>query len=75
MPQDLASLGDELSGSNDEYRRLEAEHHDYDSRLTALLEKASLSEDEQIEEIMLKKKKLHLKDRMRELATRSHTHP
>ena len=57
--------------SDDEYRQLEAQHHEYESRLGELAGKAVLSDEEQVEEITLKKKKLQLKDRMQEIARRS----
>jgi hypothetical protein len=45
-------------------RRLEEEHRHYSEKLEALLQKTWLSEDEQIEEVRLKKLKLHIKDQM-----------
>ena len=57
--------------SDDEYRQLAEQHHQYESRLGELADKAVLSDDEQVEEATLKKKKLQLKDRMQELARRS----
>ena len=51
----------------DEYRQLEAQHHEYESRLGELADKAVLSDEEQVEEITLKKKKLQTKDRMLEI--------
>lgn len=45
-----------------ELDRLHAEHHRYAQRLEELLEKPYLSTDEQLEEIRLKKLKLHAKD-------------
>jgi uncharacterized protein YdcH (DUF465 family) len=56
--------------SDDEYRQLEAQHHEYESRLGELAGKAVLSDEEQVEETTLKKKKLQLKDRMQEIARR-----
>ena len=56
--------------SDDEYRQLEAQHHEYESRLGELAGKAVLSDEEQVEETMLKKKKLQLKDRMEQIARR-----
>ena len=56
--------------AEDEYRQLEAQHHEYESRLGELAEKAVLSDEEQVEEVTLKKKKLQLKDRMQEIARR-----
>lgn len=57
-------------GHSDEYRQLEAQHHQYESRLGELADKAVLSDEEQVEEITLKKKKLQLKDKMQEIARR-----
>ena len=54
-----------------EYSQLLAQHHQYESRLGELAEKAVLSDDEQVEESTLKKKKLQLKDKMQELSRRS----
>jgi hypothetical protein len=48
-----------LSG---EIGRLHAEHHRYAQRLEDLLQKPYLSADEQLEEVRLKKLKLHAKD-------------
>jgi hypothetical protein len=45
-----------------EIDRLHAEHHRYAQRLEELLQKPYLSEDEQLEEVRLKKLKLHAKD-------------
>jgi uncharacterized protein YdcH (DUF465 family) len=42
--------------------RLHAEHHSYAQRLEELLQKPYLSTEEQIEEVKLKKLKLHAKD-------------
>jgi uncharacterized protein YdcH (DUF465 family) len=56
--------------SDGEYKQLEAQHHEYESRLGELAEKPVLSDAEQLEETTLKKKKLHLKDRMQEIARR-----
>jgi len=53
-----------LLASNGEFRRLVQEHHDYSRRLDALVSKPYLSEEEKIEEIKLKKLKLHLKDQI-----------
>ena len=64
--------------SDDEYRQLEVQHHEYEGRLGELADKVVLSDEEQVEETTLKKKKLQLKDRMQELARRqrvSSAHP
>jgi uncharacterized protein YdcH (DUF465 family) len=57
--------------SDDEYRQLAEQHHQYESRLGELADKVVLSDDEQLEEATLKKKKLQLKDKMQELSRRS----
>jgi hypothetical protein len=59
--QDLKDL---LLQSDEEFRNLVARHHDLDDRLHQLTEKPYLSEPEQLEEVNLKKHKLHLKDQM-----------
>jgi hypothetical protein len=50
-----AALGEEID-------RLHAEHRRYAQRLEELLQKPYLSTDEQLEEVRLKKLKLHAKD-------------
>ena len=45
-----------------ELNRLHEEHHQYAQRLEELLAKPYLSVEEQIEEVKLKKLKLHAKD-------------
>lgn len=52
----------EVSALGEELDRLHAEHRHYAQRLEELLEKPYLSEDEQLEEVRLKKLKLHAKD-------------
>lgn len=55
---------DEIKDSTlgEEINRLQAEHRRYAQRLEELLEKPYLSADEQLEEVRLKKLKLHAKD-------------
>lgn len=53
-----------------EIDRLLAEHHRYAQQLDELLQKPYLSEDEQLEEIRLKKLKLHAKDLIHALERR-----
>jgi len=61
---------DQLLASNDEFRRLADEHSQYSQRLDSLINKKYLSEDEKLEEVRLKKLKLHLKDQMETLEQR-----
>jgi uncharacterized protein YdcH (DUF465 family) len=58
---------DQLLASNEEFRRLVDEHSQYSQRLDSLIQKKYLSEDEKLEEVRLKKLKLHLKDQMESL--------
>jgi hypothetical protein len=57
-------LMDEIQGFtlSDEIDRLHAEHRRYAQRLDELVQKPYLTEDEQLEEVRLKKLKLHAKD-------------
>jgi uncharacterized protein YdcH (DUF465 family) len=55
---------------NEEYKRLHQQHHEYESRLSQFSDKVVLSDEEQVEETTLKKKKLHLKDQMEAIARR-----
>lgn len=62
--QDLKAL---LPQTSEEFNRLSAEHHELEDRLSQLVSKSHLSDPEQVEEVTLKKRKLHLKDRMEEI--------
>ena len=62
--QELKEL---LLKTDEEFRQLAAQHHELDDRLHELAVKAYLTESEQVEEITLKKKKLHLKDKMEDI--------
>jgi uncharacterized protein YdcH (DUF465 family) len=59
-----------LMASSDEFRELVARHTHYDRRLEQLEAMSHLNDDEQMEEVRLKKLKLHLKDQMNELLHR-----
>jgi uncharacterized protein len=59
-----AELRNQLMKENEEYRRLAAEHQLYENQLEDLSNKHFLSEEEQLQEKTLKKKKLMLKDQM-----------
>jgi hypothetical protein len=56
---------------SEEIERLHAEHRRYAQRLEELIQKPYLSEDEQLEEVRLKKLKLHAKDLIYALQHRS----
>ena len=58
------SLKEELMASNPEFREMAREHGRYEQRLSELSALTYPSDEEQLEEITLKKKKLALKDQM-----------
>jgi uncharacterized protein len=55
---------EQLLASHEEFRRLAQEHTQYSQRLSSLIEKRYLTEDEKLEEVRIKKVKLRLKDQM-----------
>ncbi len=59
-----------LMATDDEFRRLCEEHSEYDEKLEVLEAKHALTEKDQMEEVHLKKLKLHLKDQMTEILNR-----
>ena len=65
--QELKEL---LLKTDEEFRQLATQHHELDDRLQELALKAYLSEPEQVEEITLKKRKLHVKDKMEDILRR-----
>lgn len=73
MSQTQASTKDQLL-MNEEYRRLNEQHHEFENRLLSLTEKVVLSDEEQVEETTLKKKKLQVKDRMEAIAREVRQH-
>jgi hypothetical protein len=70
MSLSASAVRDDVLMANEEYRVLSQQHHEYEQRLSALTDKPVLSDDEQLEETTLKKKKLQLKDRMEAIARR-----
>lgn len=68
MSQSRDSVKEGLLTDHDEYRKLDLQHHEFERRLSALADKAVLSDDEQLEETTLKKRKLQVKDRMETIA-------
>jgi len=58
------AVREQLMAGNEQYRRLREEHARYAIQLDALCAKAHLSDDEQAEEVRLKKLKLRAKDQM-----------
>jgi hypothetical protein len=60
----MDSLKEQLMTSDSEFRELAREHGRYEERLSELSALAYPSDEEQLEEITLKKKKLAIKDQM-----------
>jgi uncharacterized protein YdcH (DUF465 family) len=63
------AIRDNSMANNEEYQRLHEEHGRYAAELDRLEAKSFLTEDEKLEEVRLKKLKLHLKDRMAALGS------
>lgn len=63
-------LKEQLIENDPEYRELAREHGRYEARLSELSALAYPSDEEQLEEITLKKKKLAVKDQMHEIVLR-----
>jgi uncharacterized protein YdcH (DUF465 family) len=57
-------IKEHLMSSNEGFRRLVEEHRQYEGKLLELHSRQHLTEQEHLEEVNLKKKKLHLKDQM-----------
>jgi uncharacterized protein YdcH (DUF465 family) len=64
METDLRELKEVLRKENDEFRLLMESHATCEARLRELQGKSFLNDDEKLEEVTIKKKKLHLKDKM-----------
>jgi uncharacterized protein YdcH (DUF465 family) len=72
MPTDTQELREHLLQTDPEFRELATLHRQLDDRLRELESKHYLTDSEQIEEVTIKKRKLHLKDRMEDILRRHH---
>jgi len=70
MSTPTEAIREQLMAKDPEYQRLNEEHARYAALLDQLASKHYLNEQEQIEEVRLKKLKLHVKDQMEELVHR-----
>ena len=59
-----------LMATDEHFRELANQHSEYDHKVQELEAKHALTEDEQMEEVRLKKLKLPLKDEMAEIMNR-----
>jgi uncharacterized protein YdcH (DUF465 family) len=73
MPTDFEELKRQLLQTDEEFRELATQHHDLDEKLHTLATRNYLSEPEQLEEVVLKKRKLQLKDQMETIIRRHRT--
>ncbi|MGH9468906.1 MAG: YdcH family protein [Terriglobia bacterium] len=73
MGNPTAAIREKLMVNDPEFQHLREEHAQYDSQLEALAHKRYLTEQDQVEEIRLKKLKLRAKDRMEELIHRANS--
>ena len=64
MPESSETVREVLLQENEEFQRLAQKHEELEERLTFLSGKIFLSDEEKLEEVTLKKKKLALKDKM-----------
>ena len=64
------NLKEQLMQSDPEFRELAREHGRYEERLSQLTALAYPSDEEQLEEVTLKKKKLAVKDQMHAIMLR-----
>ena len=67
MEMSLQEVKNHLMAIDDEFSRLVKEHADYEHQLEVLNSRPFLTEDEQLQEVNLKKRKLSLKDQMERL--------
>jgi uncharacterized protein YdcH (DUF465 family) len=68
------SLKEQLLAIDPEFRELAREHGRYEERLSELSSLQYPSDEEQLEEVTLKKKKLAVKDQMQAILLK-HQHP
>ena len=64
---------DILFETDAEYQRLAEQHRQYETQLQQLFRSPYLNSEDLVEEIRLKKLKLHVKDEMERIAARVHS--
>ena len=73
VPTSEVALKEYLFNHDSQYRELATEHSKYEERLHELTSLLHPNEDELIEEAVLKKKKLYIKDQMEHIAAQYKT--
>ena len=64
-----AEIKAHLMQTNEKFRQLMTQHHEYKVQVEALEARHALTEQEELEEHRLKKLKLHLKDEMEQIVS------
>ena len=64
MERTTEDIRDVLMRESEEFQQLSQRHRELDDRLNSLTTKFLLSQEEKLEEVTIKKKKLAIKDRM-----------
>ena len=59
-----------LMATDEHFRELCQQHSEYDQKVSQLEAKHALTDEEQVEEVRLKKLKLHLKDQITDIMSR-----
>ncbi|MCZ2077169.1 MAG: YdcH family protein [Bryobacteraceae bacterium] len=73
MEQYQEEIKAHLMATDEEFRRLATKHSEYKKRVEELESRPHLSDEDHMEEVRLKKIKLHLKDQMLEMISRYRT--
>ncbi len=69
------NLSAQLMETSEEYRKLAEQHSNYNRRIEELSSQRFPTQEEQVEEMRLKKLKLHLKDKMYDLVRQHQQEP
>ena len=69
--ENAARIRERLADDDPKFRRLLGKHREYERRLEELQSQKFLTDDEKIEEVNIKKRKLALKDEMEEMVRRA----
>lgn len=65
----MTAIREELMAHDDSFRQLAHRHATLESRIGQLQQKRFLTSDEEMEEVRLKKLKLHVKDEMEQMVS------
>jgi uncharacterized protein YdcH (DUF465 family) len=68
-------IKEHLMSENPEFRRLADEHSQFEAKLGELLNRHHMTDQERLEEVTLKKRKLQLKDQMNSMIQKARNQP